>query len=135
MGRMTSRDTTVWPSLRARDAHQLIKFLVDVIGFRPAALYGEGDVVQHCQLNWPEGGGVMLGSVREEPGNPWDVAPGSSGAYVATDHVDEIYQRVVAAGGRIVRELNDTDYGSHEFACRDPEGNLWSFGTYRPALE
>jgi len=128
---MTSRDTTVWPSLRARDAHQLIKFLVDVIGFRPAALYGEGDVVQHCQLNWPEGGGVMLGSVREEPGNPWDVAPGSSGAYVATDHVDEIYQRVVAAGGRIVRELNDTDYGSHEFACRDPEGNLWSFGTYR----
>jgi len=28
-------------------------------------------------------------------------------------------------------ELNDTDYGSREFSVRDPEGNLWSFGTYR----
>lgn len=23
-----------------------------------------------------------------------------------------------------------TDYGSREFAVRDPEGNLWSFGSY-----
>jgi uncharacterized glyoxalase superfamily protein PhnB len=37
----------------------------------------------------------------------------------------------VKSGATLVRELNDTDYGSHEFACRDPEGNLWSFGTYR----
>jgi uncharacterized glyoxalase superfamily protein PhnB len=29
-------------------------------------------------------------------------------------------------------ELHDTDYGSREYMVRDPEGNLWSFGTYRP---
>ena len=23
--------------------------------------------------------------------------------------------------------------GSRDYAVRDPEGNLWSFGTYRPA--
>ena len=28
--------------------------------------------------------------------------------------------------------LEDTDYGSRGFTARDPEGNLWSFGTYRP---
>ena len=28
--------------------------------------------------------------------------------------------------------LTDTDYGSRDFSVRDPEGNLWSFGTYRP---
>jgi uncharacterized glyoxalase superfamily protein PhnB len=32
-----------------------------------------------------------------------------------------------------VRELIDTDYGSREFSVRDPEGNLWSFGTYNPS--
>ena len=32
-------------------------------------------------------------------------------------------------------ELADQDYGSRDFAVRDPEGNIWSFGTYRPALE
>jgi uncharacterized glyoxalase superfamily protein PhnB len=131
MGRMTDNPKTVWPSLRARDARELIRFLVDVFGFEEKAVYGEGDIVQHCQLNWPEGGGVMLGSMRDAPDNPWNLQPGSSGAYVATDHVDDIYQRAVKAGATIVRELNDTDYGSHEFACRDPEGNLWSFGTYR----
>jgi len=28
-------------------------------------------------------------------------------------------------------ELTDQDYGSREFAARDPEGNVWCFGTYR----
>jgi uncharacterized glyoxalase superfamily protein PhnB len=31
-------------------------------------------------------------------------------------------------------ELHNTDYGSRDFACRDPEGNLWSFGTYWPKV-
>jgi uncharacterized glyoxalase superfamily protein PhnB len=39
---------------------------------------------------------------------------------------------VVAAGGEIVRPLEDQDYGSRDFAVRDPEGNIWSFGTYDP---
>ncbi len=29
-------------------------------------------------------------------------------------------------------ELEDMDYGSREYSVRDPEGNLWSFGTYDP---
>lgn len=32
-----------------------------------------------------------------------------------------------------VRPLVDQDYGSREYSARDPEGNLWSFGTYNPA--
>jgi uncharacterized glyoxalase superfamily protein PhnB len=27
--------------------------------------------------------------------------------------------------------LHETDYGSRDFAVRDPGGNRWSFGTYR----
>ena len=44
---------------------------------------------------------------------------------------DALYERVTAAGADIIRKPGDTDYGSREFALRDPEGNLWSFGTYR----
>jgi len=29
--------------------------------------------------------------------------------------------------------IEDKDYGSREFGVRDPEGNIWSFGTYRPS--
>jgi uncharacterized glyoxalase superfamily protein PhnB len=121
----------VWPTLRARDARALIRFLVDVFGFEETVVYGEGDRVDHAQLSWPEGGGVMLGSHRDEPGDAWPLRPGTFGAYVVTDHVDAVHDRASKAGAEILREPHDTDYGSHDFAARDPEGNLWSFGTYR----
>jgi uncharacterized glyoxalase superfamily protein PhnB len=37
-----------------------------------------------------------------------------------------------SAGATVVRELEEMDYGSREYSVRDPEGNLWSFGTYDP---
>lgn len=52
--------------------------------------------------------------------------------YCAIDEVDELYEQVRDAGGEIAMEPTDTDYGSRDFTVRDPEGNLWSFGTYRP---
>ena len=35
----------VWPTLRARDARALIRFLVDAFGFEQTVVYGEGDTV------------------------------------------------------------------------------------------
>jgi len=128
----------VWPTLRAHDARALIRFLVDAFGFEEIVVYGEGDRVDHAQLSWPPGGGIMLGSVREggeggedAHGQATPSAPGTFGAYVVTDDVDAVYQRARAAGAEIIAEPHDTDYGSHDFAARDPEGNRWSFGTYR----
>jgi uncharacterized glyoxalase superfamily protein PhnB len=121
----------VWPTLRARDARALIRFLVDAFGFEETAVYGDGDIVEHAQLSWPPGGGVMLGSVRNTPDDPWPVPPGSFGAYVVTDEPEALRDRAVAAGARLEQDLNDTDYGSRGFTVRDPEGNRWSFGTYR----
>jgi uncharacterized glyoxalase superfamily protein PhnB len=122
----------VWPTLRARDARALIRFLADAFGFEEVVVYGDGDRVEHAQLAWPPGGGIMLGSVRE-PGtaDDWPVPPGSFGAYVVTDDPDELYARATAAGAKVLTELHDTDYGSRDFAVADPEGNRWSFGTYR----
>lgn len=121
----------VWPTLRARDARALIRFLVDTFGFEETAVFGEGDRVDHAQLSWPLGGGVMLGSVREELDDKRALQPGSFGCYVVTEDPDALHARAVAAGAHIHGELTDQDYGSREFAVRDPEGNLWSFGTYR----
>ena len=44
---------------------------------------------------------------------------------------DALYERVLAHKAEIVRPVAETDYGAREFAVRDPEGNLWSFGDYR----
>ena len=120
----------VWPTLQAHDAHALIRCYVEVLGFVAVAVYDDGDQVAHAQLSWPEGGGIMLGS--HKPGRAWVLQPGTFGAYVVTDQVADIYARVQAAAGmRIVRELGLSDQGGEEFAIADPEGNLWSFGSYR----
>ena len=121
----------VWPTFSATDARALIRFLVDVVGFEETAVYGEGDVVHHAELTWPPGGGVMLGSARDDGAAV--TAPGGFSAYVVTDEPDALCERIRAAGGKITTELRDTDYGSRDFAIDDPEGNHWYFGTYRGA--
>jgi uncharacterized glyoxalase superfamily protein PhnB len=123
----------VWPTLAANDARALIRFLVDAFGFTETVVHGDGDRVDHAELAWPLGGGIMLGSVREAGDDRWPLKPGTFGGYVVADDIDALYARAVAAGAEITRKPSDTDYGSREFAARDPEGNLWSFGTYRGA--
>ena len=116
-------------TLQAQDAPKLIDFYVDTFGFILAARYGQGDTVDHAQLNWPEGnGGIMLGT--HKPGTDCSRQPGTAGGYIVTTDPDALYERVLQHKVDIVRPLSDTDYGSREFVVRDPEGNLWSFGSY-----
>lgn len=123
----------IWPVLIYKDGPAAIRFLVDAFGFEEAAVYTDEkdeSIVVHAELRWPRGGGVMLGSVGvgEEPFK--NRPTGTASTYVVTDDPDALYGRATAAGADIARELRDEDYGSRGFTARDPEGNLWSFGTY-----
>ena len=122
---------TVWPAFRAADAPALIRWLVDVLGFEETLVVGDGDLVVHAELAWPPGGGVMLGSARDDGG--WDVKPGATGAYLVTDDVEAVWARVQRAGADVLRPLHAPDHGGQEFSVRDPEGNSWSVGSYRGA--
>ena len=66
-----SAGTGLWLTLRAHDPRALLRFLVDAFGFQEVVAWGDqpdgsGDVVVHAQLAWPLGGGIMLGSVRDD---------------------------------------------------------------------
>ncbi|MFC4945547.1 VOC family protein [Pseudonocardia sp. GCM10023141] len=129
---------TVWPTLLYRDARAALTFLVDVFGFTERVVHADGDAVHHAELlmTTPEGGvagGIMLGSATPEgtPDCDTDGARAGSGSvHVVVTDPDERYARAVAAGTTIVREIEDTDYGSRQFVAKDPEGNVWSFGTW-----
>ncbi|MHA6622719.1 VOC family protein [Pseudonocardia sp. DLS-67] len=131
---MTDTQPTVWPALRYDDAPAALRFLVDVFGFREALVVPDdsGDIT-HAELRWPEGGAVMFGSTKHTEGGHEEMRSGVGFVYVVTDHVDDVYARARAAGADVTRELEDTDFGSHTFSVRDPEGNHWTFGTYRGA--
>ena len=129
----TTPDKTVWPMLNYLDAPAAIAFLVDAFGFEPSLVVnGENDaIVEHAQLRWPEGGGVMLGTANRV-GNEFSMRPtGGGSTYVVTDEPDRVYASALAAGAALMRDMADEDYGSRGFSVRDAEGNIWGFGTYR----
>lgn len=130
----TAPPKTVWPTLNYVDAHAAVRFLVEVLGFENRAFHARDDdeaYVEHAELRWPEGGGVMLGTADPD-GNLFRRLPtGVASNYVVTDDPDAVLARVVAAGAEMVQEMREEDYGSHGFSVRDPEGNIWSFDTYR----
>ncbi|SDH05575.1 Uncharacterized conserved protein PhnB, glyoxalase superfamily [Lentzea fradiae] len=132
---MNTPAPTCWPTLSYRDAPAAVRFLVEAFGFTEHLVVpgeAEGEVV-HCEMVWPEGGGVMLGSTVRSAGEVGGTSPGAASVYVVTDRPDEIHAKALARGATEIRGLRDEDYGSRGFTVADPEGNRWSFGTYRGA--
>jgi uncharacterized glyoxalase superfamily protein PhnB len=128
--------TSVWPILSYRDARAAIAFLVEALGFEERAVYARDDdpaVVEHAELRWPLGGGVMLGTAGKDDSAFGRRQPGNDSVYVVCQDPDGLFERATAAGAEVVRGLADEDYGSRGFTVRDREGNLWSFGTYTGA--
>jgi len=129
-----NNDAMIWPCLSYRDARAAVAFLTTALGFKETALYAREDdpsIVEHAELRWPGGGGVMLGTAGKDDGPFGTRLPGNEAVYVVTEEPDALFDQAVAAGAEVVQGLKDEDYGSRGFTVRDPEGNLWSFGTYR----
>lgn len=130
--------STIIPALRYRDAHAAIDWLCKVFGFERHAVYpGSNNTVGHAELTL-NGGMIMLGSAKDDEYGRGFKSPVQLGnvetrsTYIVVADADAAYTRAKAAGGLIVRELQNTDYGSREFSVKDPEGHSWSVGTYNP---
>lgn len=128
---------SIYPSLRYADAKAAIAWLKSAFGFAEQEVC-EGDLgsIAHAELELA-GNLIMLGSVKNDQygASPKTLGGVTGGIYIAFEssaEVDACYASAKAARAEIVRELGDTDYGSHDFSARDPEGHIWSFGTYRP---
>lgn len=121
--------TGVWLSLRLRDEKAMIGFLT-AVGFAELALHrDDGGRLEHGEFLWPTGGGVMAGSDRES--SEWPQVPGTQAAYLVVEDPDATFAAALAAGATSLAEPSDKPYG-RDGSVRDPDGNLWSFGTYAP---
>jgi uncharacterized glyoxalase superfamily protein PhnB len=129
---MTVATQSIYTSLRYRDAMAAIEFLEQAFGFERGAVHqGEDGAVHHAELRFA-GEWIMLGQTSDGSDGRLDLESGPTWVYVVVDDPDGHHERAVAAGAEIVRGLTDEDYGSRGYTARDPEGNVWSFGTYRP---
>ena len=67
---------------------------------------------------------------RGKADDAFATAPGTGNVYVVCDEPDAVWARAQGLGARVIRPMEDTDYGSRGFSIADAEGNAWSFGTY-----
>ncbi len=126
---------TMHPFVRYADAPAAIGWLVRAFGLEERAVFpGPDNTIAHAELG--AGGSVlMLGSTKDDDlglKSAGELGAVTQGIYMVVEEIDAHYARAKSAGARIVYELRSTDYGSREYAAQDLEGNLWSFGTYRP---
>ncbi|WP_232663519.1 VOC family protein [Pseudonocardia sp. TRM90224] len=120
---------TIHPTIRYDDADAAIRFLTSALGLTETHVSrDDAGRITHAELGH-ESDIVMIGT-RADPIGPFDT--GRAVIYLAVDEVDAHHDRAVAAGATVLTGLVDQPYGSREYAVTDPEGNVWSVGTYRP---
>ncbi|MCF8608753.1 glyoxalase [Gordonia sp. HY285] len=126
----TRKDMNIWPSVTCNDPLAERDWLAR-LGFEPGVLVegdGSGEVF-HSEMLWPTGGRVMVSSAAKTD-STFATPVGSTSVYVVVSDPDAVYARATDLGAKLVRDMAEEDYGSRGFSIADPEGNLWSFGTY-----
>ncbi len=129
---------TVVPCMRYRDAPAAIEWLCDTFGFEPQLIVPNDDgSIAHAQLSFGNSM-IMLGSVFDTEFGRLMKQPAEIGhfvtqsTYLVVNNADLVYGRALEAGAKILLDIKDEDYGGRGFTCRDPEGHVWSIGTYDP---
>ena len=134
----TNTRATLIPCLRYRDAPAAIEWLCKAFGFEKMLVVPEGaDRIAHAQLSFGNGM-IMLGSVSDNAYGRLLKQPDEIGGaqtqtvYAIVTDPDAVYVQAKAAGAEIVIDIKDEEYGGRGFTCRDPEGHVWTFGSYDP---
>lgn len=137
------------PATRYRDPEAALGFLTGTLGFHlHAAFRDEDGALIHAQLTataeGPASGMVMIGpeGSAAEPNefDPYMIHPSQTGGretvsiYAVVADVAARYARTVAAGIEVLIPLRSEPYGGLSFSIRDPEGHIWTLGSYDPTL-
>ena len=119
------------PNLIYSDANAAVDFVKTAFGFTEHGVFKDemGNII-HAQL--------VLGKalVMINPFNPHtafgkmlNIPRNLNGFNTQTPYF------IIENGAKIVMDIKDEDYGGRGYSCKDPEGNIWSFGSYNPYAE
>src|SRR5262245_26427663 len=128
----------VVPTITYRNTTAMVEWLCDTFGFRTQLIVkGENGEVKHAELTFGESM-IMVGAVQHSPFEKLVVHPDQIGGvetqtcYLIVADVEAHYAKVKAKNAEIIFGIRVENSGGHGYACRDPEGHLWMFGTYDP---
>jgi uncharacterized glyoxalase superfamily protein PhnB len=126
------------PTMRYRDGAAAIEWLCDAFGFERHSVFPNPDgSIGHSELKLGNGM-IMVASIQDTPFSRYLKQPRDVGGfvtqstYIVVPDADAHCAKAKAAGAEILLDIKTQDYGGRDYTCRDPEGHIWSFGTYDP---
>jgi len=137
-----TKRTALIPCLRYKNAPAAIDFLCRAFGFEKHAVHADPKdptIVHHAQLVLGDAmvmlGSAVPGEMQERFG--WRTPKEAGGITMCIGGViadaDAHFLRARSAGAEILTEPHDNQgYSGRSYNARDPEGNVWDFGTYDP---
>ena len=118
--------TSITPYLAVDDAKRLLEFVKQAF-----------DAEETLSMPTPEGkighaevriGGSMVMLADASTSDQGQAMPAMIHLYV--DDADKTFQKAVAAGATVLRELQDQFYGDRTGGVKDPVGNHWWIATH-----
>jgi len=118
---------TVLPHIEYRNLQEAIVWLSKAFGF--AEHYRYGNPVSGAQMSagnaW-----VMLRQARRENPTPKELGFGTQSLTVFIEDIEAHFQRAKSAGGTIVEDLHETEYGELQYGAEDLDGHHWLFSRH-----
>lgn len=130
---------TIYTTLFYKDGLAAMAWLERAFGFETLmSVPGPSGELVHGEMHF-RGAVFFLSAERPESGY---YAPRKRGelecaiSIGVTDaaEVRALHERAKSAGAEILLAPYSTDYMELGWACLDPEGHYWGFGTYRPTV-
>ena len=130
--------SSVAVAMRYRDVAAASDWLCAAFGFQKHFVAtSKTGVVHYAQLTFGHAM-LMLAPVRDTPLGTYMKQPDEIGgaetqsSYLLVSDADAHCARAKASGADVILDIHDDDFGGRSYACRDPEGHIWNFGTYDP---
>jgi uncharacterized glyoxalase superfamily protein PhnB len=124
--------------MRYRNVAAAADWLCEAFGFeKQTVLTDDAGATMYAQLTFGRAL-IMLAPVGNSPIEQYMKQPDEIGGaetqscYFMVADADAHYAAAKAAGAEIVLPVEDDDFGGRGYTCRDPEGHIWTFGTYDP---
>lgn len=123
---------SITPYLYLKNAGQLLNFYKNAFGATEMMrLEGPNGKIGHAEMRIGNSI-VMLADEMPEMGatSPQTLGGPGVGILIYVENVDEVFNRAVAAGGKIVRPIKDQFYGDRSGTLIDPSGHQWTVATH-----
>jgi len=140
---MASTTGNIIPALQYENAPAAIEWLCKVMGFQKHLVVPAGEnKIAHAQLTLGTGM-IMLSSINDTdyskhmttPAKAGDKNTQSSLIFVADNEIEAHFQNAKNQGASFLVALRSEEYGGRYYSLKDPEGHLWSIGSYDPYAE